>query len=172
MQNQTQDVLTSVLGEEFKIEVEKRDKILASLNNQKDTVQKEIDCIKEELKELSIRKSGLQDDINLAYQNKEEELKNAKDSFEQSKTNTISSLEDREKLFDKNVSEHEKNVNVHNGNVAQFNKEKVDFINRKKAIVETLSESLKIHTDLLSDAILAIKEPFQEEKQESEPENE
>ena len=169
MEGQTEEILSSVLGDEFKIEVEKRDTIIKKLNAQIAVANDEFIAKTKEVESLTIRKNGLQDDLNLAYLNKEESFKKDQENFKQSIANSTSSLEGREKLLDKRGMEHDANVKAHQENVAAFNKEKLDFSNRKKAIFETLTESFNLHSSLLQDAIKALQEPYQEPSPAAEP---
>lgn len=163
MEQVTQDLMSSVLSDEFKIAVEKKDKVLRGLDLEATKLQDTITARRKELDELDNKKAGLQDAIIMAYQDKEDYLKKEKDNFEQSKENSTKSIEDREKSLDKRECLHEQIVKSHFDTVSNFNKEKADFSNKKKAIVETLSESLKIHSSLLGDAIEALNDPYSEE---------
>jgi chromosome segregation ATPase len=162
MQQQTEDILTSFLGSDFKVQIDKQDKILASMNNQQETILKEIEMSKKELDELTAKNSSLQDDIKLAYLNKETELKTAQDNFETSKSNSTAALDAREKNLEDNQAKHEANVQAHLQAVNDLGREKSQFETKKKAIVETLTGIFNSHNEVIKDALNVLNEKPEE----------
>lgn len=165
MEQATTDILQSVLGDEFKIAVDKKDRIIKALELEAQKLQDLIDFRKKELEDLDKKKGGLNDAIILAYFDKDESLKKAQEDFEKSKLSSVSALDAREKALDAKEALHESNIQKNTEYVQKFNKEKAEFANRKKAVVETLAESLKMHSELLGDAITALQEPYEETKE-------
>lgn len=158
MESQTQDVLTSILGDEFKVEVEKRDKIIKQLNARKESLESEILSLGKQLEELNVKKNGLQEEITLAYSKKEEDFKKEKSDFESSKSNSISALDTREKNLNDAEIVYSNKVKEHQNNTAKLAHDKSEFEMKKTSIAETLEQAGQAHTDLFKEAVDALRE--------------
>ncbi len=157
MENQTNDAIASVMTDEFKAELVRRNNVLRTLNYQEESVKSRIIDLNKEIEELTNKKLNIEKELSPLRDSLENEYKQKNESFEITKSSVTKSLDNSTKELENRIISHETSVKSHVDNVQEFNKEKEAFKSQRLEVSGALKELSVQFNEFIQEAIHSIE---------------